>query len=127
MISVENLTKSFGGNCLLDDFSFRVNRKERIGLVGRNGHGKTTLLKMIAGIMEPDDGGINTPRNYRIGYVRQEIAFTCQTALEEGMTGLPARKRPPLESGKSPLRSRVFRNRHAAPTPANFPAVTRSG
>ena len=90
MISVENLTKSFGGNCLLDDFSFRVNRKERVGLVGRNGHGKTTLLKMIAGIMEPDDGGINTPRNYRIGYVQQDFSFSKPSVLEEGMLSLPA-------------------------------------
>ena len=90
MISVENLSKSFGANLILDQFSFRVNRRERVGLVGRNGHGKTTLLKIIAGIMAPDAGSVNIPRNYRIGYVEQELLFSAPSVLEEGMLSLPA-------------------------------------
>ena len=90
MISVENLSKSFGANLILDQFSFRVNRRERVGLVGRNGHGKTTLLKIIAGIMAPDAGSVNIPRNYRIGYVEQEFLFSAPSVLEEGMLSLPA-------------------------------------
>ena len=75
--------KRFGG------VSFRVNSRERIGLVGRNGHGKTTLFRMITGLETPDGGGISIPKNYRIGYVEQHIAFTKETVLKEGMTGLP--------------------------------------
>jgi ATP-binding cassette, subfamily F, member 3 len=89
MIAIENLQKSFGGQLLFDGLSFRINSRERIGLVGRNGHGKTTLFRMITGLETPDTGGIIIPKNYRIGYVEQHIAFTQDTVLKEGMTGLP--------------------------------------
>lgn len=93
MINVENLTKSFGGQTLFEDISFRLNLKERLGLVGRNGHGKTTLFKLIAGDELPDSGSIAIPKNYRISYVRQELNFTRDTALKECMTGLGEEER----------------------------------
>ena len=52
MISIDNLTVSFGGWTLFDGISFLVNPKERIGLVGKNGAGKTTILKLIAGLQQ---------------------------------------------------------------------------
>ena len=58
MIRVENLTKSFAGNILFEKTGFNVSPRERIGLVGRNGHGKTTLLRMLAGFETPDAGSI---------------------------------------------------------------------
>ena len=76
--------------------SFKVNPKERIGLVGRNGHGKTTLLRMIVGRDQPDSGAIVVPKNYRIGYVRQRIEFTKDTVLAEGALGLPKTERDHL-------------------------------
>ncbi len=88
MITLENISKGFGDNILLENAGFKINTRERIGLVGRNGHGKTTLLKMIMGSAEPDSGKILIPKNYRIGYVRQHIEFTKTTVLEEGMRGL---------------------------------------
>jgi ATP-binding cassette subfamily F protein 3 len=88
MISVVSLTKSFGLQLLFDDASFKLNPKERIGLVGRNGHGKTTLFRLIIGEEIPDSGTISIPKHYRIGYVRQELELTKNTVLEEGMTGL---------------------------------------
>ena len=90
MIAVENLSKSFGPQLLFDDISFKINRKEKVGLVGRNGHGKTTLLRLIAGLESPDSGQIYVPKNYRIGYVEQELRFTEQTILAEASKGLPA-------------------------------------
>ena len=93
MINVENLTKSFGGYTLFEDISFRLNLKERLGLVGRNGHGKTTLFKLIAGEELPDSGSISIPKNYRISYVRQDLNFTRDTALKECMTGLGEEER----------------------------------
>lgn len=89
MISVENLSKSYSGRNLFDRVSFQLNPRERIGLVGRNGHGKTTLLRMLIGEVEPDSGSILIPKNYRIAHVRQKLQFTCDTALDEGMTDLP--------------------------------------
>jgi ATP-binding cassette subfamily F protein 3 len=89
MIRIENLSKSFGSHVLFEQASFKLNSRERLGLVGRNGHGKTTLLKLITGQEPPDSGSIAIPRQYRIGYVRQKLVFGRNTVLEEGMVGLP--------------------------------------
>jgi ATP-binding cassette subfamily F protein 3 len=95
MIRAENISKSYGGRILFDGLNFTLNPKERLGLVGRNGHGKTTLFRLIAGEEPPDAGALVTPRGYRIGYVRQTIEFTRETILAEAMTALP-----PAESGQ---------------------------
>ncbi len=89
MISIDGLSKSFGAFTLFENISFRINARERVGLVGRNGHGKTTLFRMIAGMESPDTGSVTRPRHYRIGYVTQDIDFSASTVLEEGMRGLP--------------------------------------
>ena len=89
MIQAENLTKSFSGQVLFDNISFKLNTRERLGLVGRNGHGKTTLFRLIIGTEHPDSGSITSPKNYRIGYVRQQLAFTRDTILKEGAAALP--------------------------------------
>jgi ATP-binding cassette subfamily F protein 3 len=88
MISIDNLHKSFGGRVLFDGVSFKINSKERVGLVGRNGHGKSTLFRIIVGEEGSDDGAITMPKGYRIGYVQQHIRFTEDTVLAEGMKGL---------------------------------------
>ncbi|MEW5908507.1 MAG: ATP-binding cassette domain-containing protein [Thermodesulfobacteriota bacterium] len=89
MISVENLTKSYGDRILLDRIGFKINSKERVGLVGRNGHGKTTLFRIIIGEEEYDSGTVSIPKNYRIGYVQQNFLFKEDTVLNEGMRELP--------------------------------------
>jgi len=89
MIQAENLTKSFSGQVLFENISFKLNSRERLGLVGRNGHGKTTLFRLIIGTERPDSGSITAPKNYRIGYVRQQLAFTQDTILKEGAAALP--------------------------------------
>ena len=89
MISVDNLSKSFGASVLFQNVSFKINRRERVGLVGRNGHGKTTLFRILSGQEEPDAGHIAIPKNYRIGYVKQNIDFTSETVFDEGILGLP--------------------------------------
>jgi ATP-binding cassette subfamily F protein 3 len=89
MIAAENLSKRYGEQTLFENIAFKINRKERVGLVGRNGHGKTTLFRLIAGLEEPDEGTISIPRNYRIGYVRQEIDFAGETVFQEALRALP--------------------------------------
>jgi ATP-binding cassette subfamily F protein 3 len=89
MLRVENLTKSFGDRLLLDEISFALAAKQRVGLVGQNGHGKTTLFQMITGEEQPDSGSVVIPKNYRIVYVQQHLEFAADTALEEGMRALP--------------------------------------
>ena len=89
MIIVENISKSYGSQELFRSTGFRLNARERMGLVGRNGHGKTTLLRLITGDEEADSGNIIVPKGYSIGHVSQEPDFTCATVLEEGCSGLP--------------------------------------
>lgn len=72
MINVSNLTLSFGGRTLLDEITFVINPKERVGLIGRNGQGKSTLLKILFGLTRPNDGSISHPKEYEIGYLPQE-------------------------------------------------------
>ena len=93
MIRVENLTKSFGDQILFDGLCFSINQKQRVGLVGQNGHGKTTLFRMIAGEERPDSGSIIIPKNYRIDYLKQNLKFTADTALNEGIRALPEQEK----------------------------------
>ena len=89
MIDVENIQKSYGAQTLFDGVSFKINQRERVGLVGRNGHGKTTLFKILIGQEDYEGGNITYPKNYRIGHVSQQLTFTQNTILDEGMLGLP--------------------------------------
>lgn len=89
MIKVSNISKTYGPQVLFEKASFNLNPGERVGLVGRNGHGKTTLFKMLLGQEEPDDGEIVFPKGYRLGHLEQHIHFTAPTVLEEACLGLP--------------------------------------
>lgn len=93
MISVENISKRYGDQVLFDSASFRINPREKIGLVGRNGHGKTTLFRLITGEERPDAGTISIPRGYHIGYLQQQIRFTEDSVREEGARALPDEER----------------------------------
>ncbi len=96
MIVVEDVWKSYGRQVLFEGISFKINRRERIGVVGRNGHGKTTLFRLIAGLEEPDRGQIIRPKKYLIGYVEQEPRFEAATVFEEA-----ARFRRPEEADET--------------------------
>lgn len=76
MISVEGLTVEFGGFTLFDDVSFVVNKKDRIALVGKNGAGKSTMLKIFAGLQSPTSGTLSVPREVTIGYLPQQMKLT---------------------------------------------------
>lgn len=89
MIKISGLNKSFGHQVLFDDLSFAVNKGEKIGLVGRNGHGKSTIFQMILGNVDPDSGSIIIPKNYKVGHLEQHLHFTKPTVLEECSLGLP--------------------------------------
>jgi len=90
MLSVINLTKSYGSQVVFDAVSFTLSQGERVGLVGRNGSGKTTLLRLITGEEEPDSGTVNVPGNYAIGYLSQTLSFAEGTVLAEASSVLPA-------------------------------------
>jgi ATP-binding cassette subfamily F protein 3 len=73
MISVDNISVRFGGTVLLDSVSLQVDKKDRIGLVGKNGAGKTTLLRIISGIQEPSEGKVVISSETTIGYLPQQM------------------------------------------------------
>ena len=73
MLSVHQVSLSFGGSDLFKGISFQVNPGDRIGLVGRNGAGKSTLLKLIAGRYKPDTGKISYPSDFSIGSLTQDM------------------------------------------------------
>lgn len=81
MLSIDNLTVSFGGTDLFRDVSFLINAKERIGLVGKNGAGKSTILKLIAGLQTPTSGTISKTENCTIGYLPQQMRVADDTDL----------------------------------------------
>ncbi len=89
MLQVTNIEKSYGKQVLFDGVGFTVNPRERVGLVGRNGHGKSTLFRMILGEEHQDAGTITTPSGYTIGHLSQHIHFTEETVIKEACLALP--------------------------------------
>jgi len=88
MIQISNLAKAYGKQTLFDKVSFTINAGERVGLVGRNGHGKTTLFRMLLGQERPDSGTISIPNDYTAGHLSQHIRFSRDTVLEEACLSL---------------------------------------
>ncbi|MDO8462470.1 MAG: ATP-binding cassette domain-containing protein [Deltaproteobacteria bacterium] len=88
MLRIQDLNKTYGSQILFEDVSLQMSAGERLGLVGRNGHGKSTLFRIILGEEHPDSGAIILPRNYRIGHLAQHLHFTKPTVLEEACLGL---------------------------------------
>ncbi|MES2862913.1 MAG: ATP-binding cassette domain-containing protein [Bacteroidota bacterium] len=84
MLNIHNLSVSFGGTYLFEEVTFRMGAGDRVGLVGKNGAGKSTMLKILAGDFKPDSGQIATEKEVRIGFLRQDIDFEAgRTVLEE--------------------------------------------
>ncbi len=81
MISVDNLTVSFGGTDLFKDISFLINAKDRVGLVGKNGAGKSTMLKILIGEQTPTSGGVSKNGDCTLGYLPQQMKIADSTTL----------------------------------------------
>lgn len=88
VLSVEHVTKTYGEKVLFEDLSFTISEQQKIGLIGVNGAGKSSLLKMIAGIEAPDVGSLTMPNDYRIEYLPQNPEFPVEmTVLEQVFHG----------------------------------------
>ncbi|MDH3929774.1 MAG: ABC-F family ATP-binding cassette domain-containing protein [Deltaproteobacteria bacterium] len=84
MISFYNVSKSFAKQDILLDCSFQVNAGERVGIIGANGSGKSTVFKLLLGLEHPDQGQISRPKNLRLGYLPQDVLhFHGKTVLEQ--------------------------------------------
>ena len=93
MISISDLTVSFGGYNLLDGVSFHISESDKIGLVGKNGAGKSTIMKLICGLQSPTSGRIDKPSHLNIGYLPQIMEHhRGKTVMEETMTAFQSVK-----------------------------------
>lgn len=93
MIDIVNLSLQFGGKYLYKDVNFKINAGDKISLVGSNGTGKSSLLKMLNGMLEPEKGDIFKRKNMAIGYLPQEnVTHKGLPLLEEALAGVPGLK-----------------------------------
>jgi len=106
LLSIANLTKAYGPDEILTGVTMRVAAREKVALVGRNGTGKTTLLKIITGQLEPDTGSVILARGAKVGYLRQEAPVTVGlTVLEEAQQAVAHRLE--LKDRMDELESRI--------------------
>lgn len=89
MLQVFDLTKGYGDRVIFKDVTFALQKGERLGLVGRNGHGKSTLFKLILGDEDPDEGRIMVPQRYKVGHLSQHLEFDEATIVDDVALGLP--------------------------------------
>ena len=84
MVSINNLSVEFSAKSLFDNISYVINRKDKIALVGKNGAGKSTMLKIIAGLQQPTSGSVAVPQDVTIGYLPQQMEISDSlTVVEE--------------------------------------------
>lgn len=101
LLTIEHLTKSYTERLLFDDTSFSINEGEKIGLIGINGTGKSTLLKIVAGLEEPDDGSVVRGRNLDIRFLSQNPKFhDGDTILESIVRENEGHTHNPLNAGE---------------------------
>ena len=87
MISINSLTVAYGGFTLLNDINFHISESDKIGLVGKNGAGKSTILKLICGYQNPTSGKVAVPSGVKIGYLPQIMEHhKGRTVIDEAMT-----------------------------------------
>ena len=118
LYSISDAQLAFGHVALLDHADFSLEAGERVGLIGRNGAGKSSLLKIVAGLTKPDDGLVTRQSELSTVYVPQEPEF------DTGRVGVRRRRRP-----ASPMRARcstnTTRSRTSSPTRPKAPSTTR--
>ena len=83
MISIDGLTVEFGVKPLFKDVSFVINERDRIALVGKNGAGKSTMLKILCGMQKPTSGVVSVPNDTTIGYLPQVMKLSDDTTVKE--------------------------------------------
>src|ERR1700682_2131090 len=88
MITFSRVNKQYGRQVLFVDASFQLNPGEKVGLVGPNGSGKTTVFRMIVGEESPDEGEVSVPKKLTVGYFRQDVEeMSGRSTLDEAIVG----------------------------------------
>ncbi len=101
MISIQNLSVEFSAKSLFDNINYVINKKDKIALVGKNGAGKSTMLKIIAGLQRPTSGQVAAPQDITIGYLPQHMTITdSNSVIEEVRTAFSHIKRLHEEFGR---------------------------
>ncbi len=101
MLNIHNLSISFGGEFLFEEISFRLNAGDRVGLIGKNGAGKSTMLKILSKEQEPDSGQLAMDKEIKIGFLKQDIDFVeGRTVLEEAYEAFTEIKKTEREIDK---------------------------
>src|SRR5687768_2163293 len=87
MLTAHHIYKTYGIQPILEDISFSISNNERVGLIGPNGGGKTTLMRILAGIEQPDSGAVvSTRSNLRIGYLAQGMEFDPNQTIQSTLS-----------------------------------------
>src|SRR5712672_1361031 len=88
MISFSRINKQYGRQVLFVDASFQLNPNEKVGLVGPNGSGKTTIFRLITGEEQADEGDVSVPKKLTVGYFRQDVEeMAGRSVLDEAILG----------------------------------------
>ena len=120
MIKVENLAISFNGREVFDNVNFILNDTDKIGLIGRNGCGKSTLMKILAGELTQDSGSIQKSKNLTIGYLRQYLTFEGANLVDEVCLSFPEHKREYFWEAEQILLKLGFSMEDLEKNPKNF-------
>src|SRR5512141_2652578 len=110
MLTLHHITKFYSIQPILQDISFSISNNERIGLIGPNGCGKTTLMRILAGIEQPDSGTVASTRpNLRVGYLAQGMTFDEEQTLQSTLNLNPV-SQADLEAEVASLASALASN-----------------
>lgn len=120
MLKVQDLSISFDGKQVFENLNFVVNDKEKVGLIGRNGCGKTTLFKILSGKTKDYEGEVSIPKGYKVGYLEQHLQFTQETVLEEACLALPEYKKEAIWDAEKILTKLGFSEEDKQKSPQEF-------
>ena len=120
MITIKDLAIGFSGESLFESANFVINPDDKIGLMGRNGSGKSSFLRCLLQDLDPDEGSIHIPSGYRIGHLAQHIAFESDTVIDEVCTVLTEDRQYEGWKGEAILMGLGFTLENMLEDPNNF-------
>lgn len=120
MIKIKDLSISFSGHTIFEDVNVIINDNDKIGLIGRNGSGKSTFLKLLMGKIEADSGIVEMPNGYKIGYLEQHLKFIEPDVISEVCSVLPEDREYEAWKGEQILLGLGFSAEDMSRSPTDF-------